>query len=171
MKYLLTVLLVVLASDTAARTGSAPPEAAAEQEIHRLLDAWHHAAATADEETFFGSMADGAVYLGTEAGERWTKPELMEWSKEYFDRETAWSFEPHDRRVYVSADGRTAWFEELLETWMGVCRGSGVLIRGAGNESGWKIVHYNLAVTVPNELIQDFIAIFPDKPTKSRGSQ
>lgn len=166
MKHVLIVTCAVLVFAAAAQ----PAASDTEQDIHKLLDAWHQAAAKADEDVFFGSMADDAIYLGTDATERWTKTELMKWSKKHFDRESAWAFDPYDRTVYVSADGVTAWFEELLKTWMGVCRGSGVLVRDAA-DSGWKIVHYNLAVLVPNELIEDFIAIFPDKPTKSRGSQ
>jgi hypothetical protein len=140
------------------------------RDINALLDAWHRAAAEADEALFFGSMADDAVYLGTDASERWTKDQFEAWSKKHFERESAWSFEPYNRTVYLSADGRFAWFEELLRTWMGVCRGSGVLVNvddEPGTHSGWRIKHYNLAVTVPNVLIEKFIAIFEEQPEKS----
>jgi hypothetical protein len=56
----------------------------ADRDIDSLLDAWHDAVATADEEVFFGSLWDDAVYLGTDPGVRWTKNELMEWSKAHF---------------------------------------------------------------------------------------
>jgi ketosteroid isomerase-like protein len=154
MRRLLTAAFVVLViTDAGAQTADDPA-----QDIGKLLDAWHHAAATADEDVFFGSMADDAVYLGTDASERWTRAEFMAWGKKHFERESAWSFEPYNRTIYVSADGQFAWFEELLKTRMGVCRGSGVL--RLDTEGKWKIQHYNLAVTVPNDLIQDFIAIF-----------
>ena len=39
---------------------------------------------------------------------------------------------------------------------MGVCRGSGVLIK---NEDTWKIEHYVLSLTVPNNNIQEVIKI------------
>jgi ketosteroid isomerase-like protein len=142
------------------------------RDINALLDAWHRAAATADETVFFDSMADDAVYLGTDPSERWTKEQFMAWSKKHFDKESAWAFEPRDRTVYLSTDGRFAWFEELLDTWMGVCRGSGVLVREAGDDKetgGWKIKHYNLAVTVPNDLIEAYISIFP-KPEEEADS-
>jgi hypothetical protein len=48
------------------------------------------------------------------------------------------------------------WFSELLSTWMGVCRGSGIL---AMTPQGWKIQQYHLSVTVPNDLIRDFITL------------
>ena len=48
------------------------------------MNAWHKAAATADEDTFFGSMTADAIYIGTDATERWLRDELKEWSKEYF---------------------------------------------------------------------------------------
>ena len=160
MRSLITAAFVVLAAGGAAAQTADDPV----QDIGELLDAWHNAAATADEDVFFGSMADDAIYLGTDATERWTKVEFMAWGKKHFERESAWSFEPYNRTIYVSSDGQFAWFEELLKTWMGVCRGSGVLTRDT--EGNWKIQHYNLAVTVPNDLMQDFIAIFDRTPAK-----
>jgi hypothetical protein len=128
--------------------------------IHMLMDDWHRAAATADEDTFFGSMTPDGIYLGTDATERWPRDEMREWSKKYFERDTAWAFTPRDRRVYFAANGQTAWFEELLDTWMGTCRGSGVLSK---TPEGWKIRHYNLAVAVPNDVVNDYIKLLPKK--------
>jgi len=116
--------------------------------IDALMDAWHHAAAVADEDVFFGSMSDDAVYLGTDKTERWDKEVFKDWSAKYFERDTAWAFTPYDRVVYLGEDGDTAWFEEVLKTWMGPCRGSGVL---RNDSTGWKIVHYNLAMLIDND--------------------
>lgn len=124
------------------------------EHIGVLIDAWHAAAGDADADKYFGLMAEDAVYIGTEAGERWTKPEFVEFARPYFERGSAWDFKSTTRSVYVSDDGRTAWFEELLDTWMGVCAGSGVL---QSTDDGWKIKHYHLSVTVPNDLIDEFI--------------
>src|SRR5688572_23746894 len=126
------------------------------KEIHTFIDNWHKAAATADGETFFGSMSDSSIYIGTDATERWTKNEFMVFAKPYFDRGKAWDFKPYDRDLHVTSDGKHAWFSELLTTWMGICRGSGVLIK---TPKGWKIEQYHLSVTVPNEIIKDFISL------------
>lgn len=127
-----------------------------EARIHAFIDQWHQAAAKADANVFFGSIADDGVYIGTADFERWSKKEFIEFAKPYFDRGTAWDFKPRDRSVTISSDGRHAWFSELLETWMGVCRGSGVLVK---TNNGWTIVQYHLSVTVPNEIIGDFIKL------------
>lgn len=121
--------------------------------LDEFMDAWHHSAAVADEDVFFGSLDSNAVYLGTDASERWTKQEFLDWGLKYFERDTAWAFTPYNRIWAFSEDFKYAWFDELLETHMGVCRGSGVLVR---YESGWKIKHYNLAVAVPNERMNDY---------------
>lgn len=126
------------------------------QAIHQLLDDWHRAAATADEEVFFGSMAPGAIYLGTDPSERWTKEEFEEWAMPYFQRDTAWAFTPRNRELYFSPDATICWFEELLDTWMGTCRGSGVL---QWDGRHWRIRHYNLAVTIANDKIEGFIKL------------
>ncbi|MCB0706144.1 MAG: nuclear transport factor 2 family protein [Saprospiraceae bacterium] len=131
-----------------------------QEAVALLLDNFHKAAAEADEDTFFGSMTEDCMYLGTDAGERWLRDELREWSKEFFDRESAWAFTPTERHIYFSEDGTKAWFDELLDTWMGVCRGSGVLINTA---EGWKLTQYNLAVAVPNDHIQGLIQLMQGK--------
>jgi len=122
--------------------------------VNTLLDDWHKAAATADADAFFGKMTEDGIYIGTDASERWLRDDLREWSKFAFDREVAWAFEPQKREVYFSDNYKTAWFEESLDTWMGVCRGSGVLVKQAGE---WKIKHYHLSVTIPNDLVNCFI--------------
>lgn len=122
--------------------------------LHAFLDAWHHAAAVADETVFFGSMAPGGIYLGTDATERWDRDQMAFWAKPYFNRESAWAFTAHDRQIYLNEAQTLAWFEEQLDTWMGECRGSGVLRH---YPEGWKIEHYNLAVTVPNDKLDKFL--------------
>ncbi|NNC82898.1 MAG: nuclear transport factor 2 family protein [Flavobacteriales bacterium] len=139
--------------------------------IHQLMDGWHQAAAQADEEVFFGNMSDSAIYLGTDKSERWLRDELRSWSARFFERDTAWAFTPYDRELYFSDTGRTVWFEELLETWMGPCRGSGVLTWAEGQ---WKIQHYNLAMLIDNEDVSEVLEIIqqPDvRPDSLPGSQ
>jgi len=129
---------------------------AQEKQINDLIDAWHVAASKADAKTFFDSMDDNAVYIGTAKEERWTKTQFAAFAKPYFDAGKAWDFKPYDRDLHVTSNGRYAWFSELLTTWMGVCRGSGTLHK---TKDGWKIDQYHLSVTVPNEIIKDFITL------------
>jgi hypothetical protein len=142
--------------DTRRREGcwaEAPDDTAA---IHTLLDNWHRAAAAADADAFFGAMAADGIYLGTDASERWLRDELRTWAKSAFERESAWAFTPSNRELYFSPNGQTAWFEELLDTWMGPCRGAGVL---AKTPEGWEIRHFNLAVLVPNDKIRPYLEL------------
>lgn len=125
--------------------------------IDTLLNAWHKAAARADADAFFGAMSERCIYIGTDKTERWTREELREWAKPYFSRGKAWSFQPVERQVFIGQKGKTAWFNETLETWMGVCRASGVLEKV--RKSGWKIRQYHLSVTVDNGLIHGFLSL------------
>lgn len=127
-----------------------------EKSLHKSIYAWHNAAAIADAKTFFGFMDSSCIYIGTDASERWTKDEFIKFAKPYFDKGKAWDFKAYDRYIIFSEDGKMAWFDELLETWMGICRGSGVVIK---NNENWKLLHYHLSVTVPNEKIYEFIDI------------
>ena len=101
-------------------------------------------------------MAKDCIYLGTDAAERWLRDELREWAKFAFEREVAWAFTPSERQLYWSDNQRVVWFEELLETQMGTCRGSGVLMRDG---TGWTLKHYDLAIMVPNDLVKDFLKL------------
>jgi hypothetical protein len=128
--------------------GPAPTEKTIE-DIDRFLTAWHRAAEVADEEAYFGSLAAGAIFLGTDVRERWTKEEFQAWAAPHFKKSSAWTFTASRRRVYLSADGNTAWFDEdLLSKSYWPCRGSGVLEKAGGS---WRIRQYNLAFTIPNE--------------------
>lgn len=124
------------------------------EKIDQLLDQWHLAAAEANYADYFGFMSDNFIYLGTDPGERWTKDQFSAFCKPYFDKGKAWDFRKIERHITISKDGKTAWFDERISTWMKDCRGSGVLIRSG---KAWKIAQYNLAVLIENDKIKDFI--------------
>lgn len=127
-----------------------------QEEVNRLLDNWHHAAAVADEDTFFGSMTEDARYIGTDESEKWKQDELKEWSKAYFAKDSAWDFKKKSRNVYLYSDEKLAWFDETLDTWMGVCRGSGVVILTG---DGWKVQHYVLSIAIPNDKVDAYLEL------------
>jgi ketosteroid isomerase-like protein len=120
-------------------------------EIGKVLDAWHLAAANAKEDDYFGHLAEDAIFLGTDATERWDKVAFQKFAHPYFAKGKAWTFSATRRGIIVSGDGKLAWFDEDLKTQnMGPCRGSGVLRLEKG---AWKIVHYNLTLTIPNDKL------------------
>ena len=122
-----------------------------EKAIATVLDDWHLAAAQADEGRYFGHLAADAVFLGTDATERWTKGAFQVWAHPIFLRGKAWTFKATRRAITISQDGRSAWFDEDLATPnLGPCRSSGVLTR---SQERWLIRQYNLSVPIPNELM------------------
>ncbi len=127
-----------------------------QKKIDALLTAWHKAAAQADFEGYFGRMAEGAVFIGTDASENWGKEAFMDFSRPYFEKGKAWDFTAVERNIYVSASGEVAWFDELLDTWMQICRGSGVVRKVDGQ---WKIAHYVLSMTMPNDEVEGAIQL------------
>lgn len=123
--------------------------AAEEAAIHAALDRWHAAAAASDVATYAGLLAEDAIFLGTDASERWTKEELLAYARPRFEAGRGWVMRSIRRDLRVDPSGTIAHFDEELEARsLGPSRGSGVLVRRAGV---WLILHYNLAVTVPNE--------------------
>jgi hypothetical protein len=125
----------------------------AEKAVSMVLDDWHLAAAQADEGRYFDHFAEGAVFLGTDGTERWTRAAFQAWAHPFFARGRAWSFRATRRAISFSKDGHTAWFDEDLATAnLGPCRGSGVLTL---ERERWRIQQYNLSVPIPNVLMGD----------------
>lgn len=145
-KRALLLLLALLSPLTAeSRSGSIAS-------IDAMLTAWHHAAAVADEKGYFDSLLEDAVFIGTDPGERWTKPEFRRWSAPAFRRESAWVFKAKERNIRLAPGGGLAWFDELLDSksfW--TSRGSGVVLLQGGR---WRIAHYVLSFTVPNGAVK-----------------
>jgi ketosteroid isomerase-like protein len=124
--------------------------------INVVIDNWHKAAGEAQFDAYFNLMTDDAIFIGTDATENWNKTQFQAFAKPFFDRGKAWSFKAIERHIYVDKSGRTAWFDELLDTQMKICRGSGVLLK-VGND--WKIKHYVLSMTVPNDNVTEVVKI------------
>ena len=117
---------------------------------------WHKAAADADFTTYSSLMTTDAIFIGTDATELWQGKAFLDFAKPYFDRGKAWSFSTLTRNVYNENSQKIAWFDELLDTQMGICRGSGVLIY-EGN--AWKIKHYVLSIAIPNDKVKAVTAL------------
>jgi hypothetical protein len=125
-------------------------------QIDSTLDNWHKAATEANFVNYFDALTDDSIFIGTDATENWTKPAFQAFAKPYFDKGKAWSFTSLERHIYFSTDKKMAWFDELLNTQMKICRGSGVLVFINGK---WKIKHYVLSMTIPNDNVDDVIKI------------
>ncbi|UTX48712.1 nuclear transport factor 2 family protein [Chryseobacterium sp. MA9] len=123
-------------------------------EISTMLDAFNAAAAIADYNAYFNLFADESTFIGTDATEIWDKKAFMVWAKPYFDKKKTWNFKALKRNIYFSKDGKLAWFDELLDTQMKICRGSGVVEKINGS---WKVKQYVLSVTVPNEVVDKVV--------------
>lgn len=124
------------------------------EQISKVLDNWHQAASDANFDQYFGYMTDDSVFIGTDATENWQNKEFKDFSKPYFDKGKAWSFTAIDRNIYIN--GQIAWFDELLDTQMKICRGSGIMQKISGQ---WKIKHYVLSIAVPNDNVSDLIKL------------
>ena len=124
--------------------------------IDNQIKAWHQAASNADFKTYTDLMTEDAIFIGTDPTENWQGEEFLEFAKPYFDQGKAWSFSTLERHIFLSDDQQVAWFDELLDTQMGICRGSGVLVNLDGK---WKIKHYVLSITIPNENVDQVKAL------------
>lgn len=133
----------------------------AKDSVDSLITNWHKDASDANYEKYFSLMGDASIFIGTDKTELWNKQQFQDFAKPYFDASKTWDFKTINRNIYFSKDGNVSWFDELLDTWMGVCRSSGVLEKENGE---WELKHYQLSVTISNEKINDFIKISSESP-------
>jgi len=149
MKHLFSSLFLLVSFFTQAQTDET-------RQINTTLDNWHKAAAEVRLTDYFNVLDEESIYIGTDATENWNKKQFLAFAKPYFDKGKAWNFTAIERHIYLSEDKKIAWFDELLNTQMKICRGSGILIK-KGNE--WKIKHYVLSMTIPNDNTNEIIKI------------
>ncbi len=126
----------------------------AKEAIGTQLDLWHRAAAKGQFDNYFSLMTPDAIFIGTDPMENWNIAQFKAFAKPYFDKGAAWDFKPVQRNIYVQGD--IAWFDELLDTWMKLCRGSGVMKKVNGK---WLIQHYVLSITIPNDNATEVVKI------------
>lgn len=125
------------------------------QLIEEVLNSFHLAAADANEDLYLASMTKDAVFLGTDASERWTKSEFKDFVHPHFKKGNGWLYTPIERNITLLTAPNIAYFDELLNSQSyGKCRGTGVLIKTL---SGWKISQYNLSVPLPNPIAKKLV--------------
>jgi len=122
---------------------------------HDTLDQLHLSASKSDGAVYFDLFTDDAVFLGTDATERWLIAEFIAFATPYFEAGKGWTYVKVERHINVSADGQHASFDELLENKSyGLCRGTGVLRLV---EREWKVEQYHLTIPVPNEIARNVV--------------
>jgi membrane-bound lytic murein transglycosylase len=126
------------------------------EDINKIISTWHNDAKNANFNDYFNRISNDGFYIGTDQKENWTKKEFQTFSKPYFDKKNTWDFKTIKRNIFFSKGNNTVWFNELLDTWMGTCRGSGILEFENGE---WKIKQYVLSLTIPNSQIKKVITL------------
>ncbi len=123
--------------------------------ITAVLDTLHDAASKADGKRYFACFDPEAVFLGTDATERWSFAQFKAYAAERFATGTGWTYVVKERHVFMDDDGRTAWFDERLHNQKyGECRGTGVLVLRDGR---WRIAQYNLTIPIPNDIALEVV--------------
>ena len=151
MKRFLTACFLCLGLIGAA---NAATDAELTKQVNAFVDGWHDDAANT-RMSYFDKIAKDGVYIGTDRSELWTRDEFKAWSKKYFDAKSAWTFKATRRNVYASADTKN----------MGHAMASGVLRKTA---KGFEIVHYQLSLAVPNEVIDQVTGIISGHEKKAK---
>ena len=129
--------------------------------VTSTLDALHLYAHEAFGKKYFSLFCDDAVFMGTDATERWPIAEFKTYANGRFNSGKGWTYTPTSRYIYFNENRDTAWFDEtVVNAKYGECRGTGVLEKIGGE---WKISHYNLTVPVPNDLLVSVVEMIKEQ--------
>ena len=150
-------IITLIACETPKKASIETPEKPNIDNLNKQIDQWHQAATDRDAETYFGMMAPESIFIGTDKTENWTKAEFEALYRPYFAEGKGWDFKRIERNWYFNKSGDIAWFDETLDTWMGVCQSSGVMERQ--NDGSWLIKHYQLSLTVDNDIFDEVIDV------------
>jgi ketosteroid isomerase-like protein len=145
----LTVLWLALAFGPA--SAADPADDAKIAEISLTLDQLHAAAAKADGKAYFDLFAPDAVFIGTDASERWTMDQFRGYALSLFAQGKGWTYKPRQRHITVARVpcSCVACFDEILDSASyGTSRGTGMLTQ---TPWGWKIEQYALTFPIPND--------------------
>ncbi|MDH4384644.1 MAG: nuclear transport factor 2 family protein [Caulobacter sp.] len=148
MRTLILILTFLLTPGAALARAPADPVAA----INVALDGLHDAASKADGPRYFALYTDDAIYIGTDAAERWTLSQFQAYANPYFAKGQGWTYLPRERHVVIAPlpCRCVAWFDELLDSKSyGTSRGTGMMVLTNGV---WKVSQYALTFPIPNDL-------------------
>lgn len=131
-----------------------PGSSSMDEAVGKTLNDFHKAAAAADLEKYFSFFSQDGVFIGTDAGERWTVKEFRDYAAPHFAKGRGWTYIPEVRHISFSPGKDVAWFDESLRSESyGTSRGTGVLVKEG---QLWKIAQYHLTFPIPNDLAEKF---------------
>ena len=125
-----------------------------DQAVTSVLNKLHLNASEARGTEYFDLFAEDAIFFGTDINERWDKNAFQEYGMTRFETGKGWTYHMTKRNIYFSDDDETCWFDELVRNdKYGQLRGTGVMKLV---DQDWKIVQYNLALPIPNDLFPKY---------------
>lgn len=140
----------------AAIAATAQAQDSDEAAVGKALDELHASASRADA-GYFDLFTPDAVFIGTDAEERWSIADFKKTYGAYFAQGKGFTYVPRVRHVTITTEPCrcVAWFDELLDAQKyGTSRSTGVLVKRDG---GWKIAQYALTFPIPNDLGDEII--------------
>lgn len=113
-----------------------------DQQVNSLLNQLHETAMSADWDTYFSLYHPDAIFIGTDASERWNMVQF----KQYATPTKGWRYDLQARHLVQIGDV-IVFDEQLFSPAYGISRGTGALV---STEDGWKIAQYHLSFPIPN---------------------
>ena len=120
--------------------------------IGQLLEGLHRAAAESDAQDYFARYTEEAVFLGTDASERWSIGEFKAYAAKPFAEGRGWRYEVVSRHLVPTGNPEIYGFDEVLSNEkLGLCRGSGLVVFDGER---WRVAQYVLSMLIPNAIAE-----------------
>jgi hypothetical protein len=118
--------------------------------IEQLLNGLHRAAAESDTQDYFARYTEEAVFLGTDASERWSIAEFKAYAAKPFSEGRGWRYDVVSRHLVPTGNPGIYGFDEVLSNEkLGLCRGSGLVVFDG---TRWRVAQYVLSMLIPNAI-------------------
>ena len=153
---MLTTLVILLLTPVLAAEGPGSlnaqlsPRDSNSVAIEQLLDGLHRAAAESDAQDYFARYTEEAVFLGTDANERWSIAEFKVYAAKPFSEGRGWRYDLVSRHLVPTGNPEIYGFDEVLSNEkLGLCRGSGLVVFDGAR---WRVAQYVLSMLIPNAI-------------------
>jgi hypothetical protein len=147
---MLLLMPVLAAEEPGSLDAQLSPRDANRALIGQLLDGLHRAAAESDAQDYFARYTEEAVFLGTDASERWSIAEFKAYAAKPFAEGRGWRYDVVSRHLVPTGNPEIYGFDEVLSNEkLGLCRGSGLVVFDGAR---WRVAQYVLSMLIPNAI-------------------
>lgn len=155
MKMKILCIISFLLVFNSCMTSEVKTEEISTENVDSFLNHWHQAIADKDSNKVFSVLADDFHYFGTDSFENWNKEAFEQFALPLFRAGKSWDFKVTHAEYFQQ--NNLVWTYQMLDTWMGPCRGTALVSKNSQNNL--QLHFYHLSFVVPNDQMNSVIEL------------